>query len=77
MLLSPVEPQHMLVDVQLSFGFKVTLATFILAISVINSLVNGELSFVKRNVITCLTMVLDLSMHGVLVNLQSFLSSKL
>ena len=77
MLLSPVEPQHMLVDVQLSFGFKVTLATFILAISVIDSLVIGELSFVKRNVITCLTMVRDFSMHGILVNLQSLFSSKL
>lgn len=77
MLLSPVEPQHMLVDVKLSFGLKITLATFKLAITVINSHVDCDLSLVERNIITDLTMVLDLSVHRVLVNLQSFLPSKL
>ena len=76
-LFSPMEPQDMLVYIQLSFGFKVTLATFVLAIPVINSLVNGDLSFVEGHIIAYLTMVLDFSMHGILVNLQSLFSSKL
>ena len=72
-----MEPQDTLVDVELSFGFKITLTTLKLGIPVSNSLVNSDLSFVERKITAEIAVVLDLSMHGVFVYLQGFLSSKL
>ena len=57
-LLSPMEPQDMLVDVELSFGFKITLTTLKLGIPVSNSLVNSDLSFVERKITELKTEVL-------------------